>query len=203
MTREEAQALLVEYALDALSGRERAEVEAWLSDPQLQVELRDISEGLADFSTALTPIVPSSDARARLMAAAEGPDRYSAVFKDIARFCDLSIDGVRQVLKSIDDAAAWVAGPSPEILIQHFDHGPASVGADTGFVRFPPHFEFPRHRHEGREITIVLDGDLVDHDGQAYGPGDILGYPDGSSHFFRVGSQGLTVVICLTSYTHF
>jgi len=74
MTREEAQALLVEYALDALSGRERAEVEAWLSDPQLQVELRDISEGLADFSTALTPIVPSSDARARLMAAAEGPD---------------------------------------------------------------------------------------------------------------------------------
>ena len=200
MKRDEALQLLPEYALGVLSDAHRAAVAEWLTDPEVQAELRSIEEGLADFASAWPAVAPSDDARARLLQAADGPDRYSAVFEDIAKFCDLSLDAVRGVLKSIDDFAAWEPGPMPGIQIQHFDHGPASAGADTGFVRYPAHMKFPRHRHVGREITIVLDGDFVDHDGLRYGPGDVIAYDDGTEHHFEVGPQGLTIVICFGGY---
>ena len=200
MTRDEARALLPEYALEILSPAERAGVEPWLSDPELAAELREIRDGLGAVAVGLAPVAPSADARARLTAAAAVPDRYSALFRQIGQYCDLTLDAVRAALAQVDDPRLWQPGPMPGVLLQHFAHGPAAAGADTGFVRFPPNFFFPPHRHLGREITLVLDGALTDHDGQVYGPGDILDYPDGSEHAFTVGPEGLTFVICFGGY---
>lgn len=200
MKRDEALALLPEYALEVLSEAERAGVEAWLDDPDVRAELRALSEDLTDLGAGLAPVTPSDDVRARLLASAAGPDRYSAVMADIAKYCDLAIDAVRAVLRQVDDATKWEPGPMPGIQIQHFDHGPAAVGTDTGFIRYPPGLVFPQHRHLGQEITIVLDGGFTDADGRVYGPGDVVAYADGTAHNFTVGPQGLTVVICFSGY---
>ena len=200
MKRDEAHTLLPEYALGALNDEERRGVEAWLDDPGLRAELQEIEDGLTAVADSQPPVAPSPDARARLLAAASGPDRYSAVMPDIARVCDLSLEQVRQVLRRIDDATAWLAGPMPGITIQHFDHGPAAAGADTGFVRYPPNMVFPQHRHLGQETTIVLDGQFTDHDGRVYEPGDVLVYDENTAHHFTVGPEGVTIVICFSGY---
>ena len=38
------------------------------------------------------------------------------------------------------------------------------------------------HRHEGDEEFFLIDGDLTDHDGYQYGPGDIVWLRDGTEH---------------------
>ena len=38
------------------------------------------------------------------------------------------------------------------------------------------------HRHDGDEEFFVIDGDLTDHDGFEYGPGDIVWLRDGTEH---------------------
>ncbi|MFK7944019.1 MAG: cupin domain-containing protein [Paracoccaceae bacterium] len=38
------------------------------------------------------------------------------------------------------------------------------------------------HRHSGDEEFFVIDGDLTDHDGFEYGPGDLVWLRDGTEH---------------------
>lgn len=38
------------------------------------------------------------------------------------------------------------------------------------------------HRHKGDEEFFVIDGDLTDHDGFEYGPGDLVWLRDGTEH---------------------
>lgn len=38
------------------------------------------------------------------------------------------------------------------------------------------------HRHAGDEEFFVIEGDLTDHDGFEYGPGDIVWLRDGTEH---------------------
>ena len=38
------------------------------------------------------------------------------------------------------------------------------------------------HRHAGDEEFFLIDGDLTDHDGYEYGPGDLVWLRDGTEH---------------------
>ena len=38
------------------------------------------------------------------------------------------------------------------------------------------------HRHNGDEEFLVLEGEIVDHDGFRYGPGDLVWLRDGTEH---------------------
>jgi len=38
------------------------------------------------------------------------------------------------------------------------------------------------HRHDGDEEFLVLEGEIVDHDGFRYGPGDLVWLRDGTEH---------------------
>ncbi|MEM1297919.1 MAG: cupin domain-containing protein [Pseudomonadota bacterium] len=38
------------------------------------------------------------------------------------------------------------------------------------------------HRHAGDEEFFVIEGDLTDHDGYEYGPGDLVWLRDGTEH---------------------
>ncbi|MEM7059243.1 MAG: cupin domain-containing protein [Pseudomonadota bacterium] len=38
------------------------------------------------------------------------------------------------------------------------------------------------HRHDGDEEFLVLEGELFDHDGYRYGPGDLVWLRDGTEH---------------------
>ena len=38
------------------------------------------------------------------------------------------------------------------------------------------------HRHKGDEEFLIIEGDLTDHDGVEYGPGDLVWLRDGTAH---------------------
>ena len=66
-----------------------------------------------------------------------------------------------------------------EVLQLNTDRAPG-----TGFhvYRMPPGMTTQAHSHVGHEEVLIIEGDLTDHDGTRYGPGDLVWLRDGSSH---------------------
>jgi anti-sigma factor ChrR (cupin superfamily) len=66
----------------------------------------------------------------------------------------------------------------------------------TGFhlYRMAPGTTTQAHSHIGHEEFLMLEGDLVDHDGTRYGPGDLVWLRDGTSHASYTESGCLIVV---------
>ena len=145
----------------------------------------DLTE-LSALASALPPVAPSPGTRARLVAALAGPDRFRLFFADLARRFDLSIDAVAGVVSRIDDPEAWLPSPVPLVRLIHFSAGPALSGADTGLVRIPAGMVFPRHRHRGPELVVVLEGSMYD-GGRLYQPGDVSERPADSVHDYQAG----------------
>lgn len=52
------------------------------------------------------------------------------------------------------------------------------------------------HIHTGGEDSFILEGELIDGDGTAFGPGDIVSYDAGSQHASQ-SPKGCTIVVFL------
>jgi hypothetical protein len=172
---------LTEYVLGTLPPEETAALDALCArDPQVGREADELRGLLADYAAALPPTPLPPEGRARLMAAVASPQRFAPFLHRLAEILQLSLDKVRAIIARIDDEAIWEKG-LPGIETFHFD-APALAGADAGLLRFQPGATFPRHRHlVGREVTFVLEGDLVDGD-VTYGPGSVVVRELGSVH---------------------
>ena len=195
MSFDDVQLRLPEYALGGLSEAERAEVETALAaSADLRAELAEINDALDGLGDALTPIPAPDAVRARLLQSA-AKDPYLPFVADLARLCDLAIERMQQVLRIAQDPSAWVPGPMPGIGIIHFEHGPACTGVDTGYVRMPANFEFPRHRHLGSEINYVVQGQIIDDDGTVYRPGDAMVKGPEDVHGWRTGDEEMLMVV--------
>lgn len=155
-----------------------------------------LGEALAAVAAALPAEVPPPALRARLLATLASPDRFRAFFDELARQFDLTVAAVRDLLARIDDPAAWEASPSRHIQLIHFDGGPALAGADAGFVRVAAGKRFPRHSHEGDEMTFVLEGRALV-GGHAYVPGDMVHATRGDEHEVLAGPErDLVMMVC-------
>lgn len=137
-------------------------------------------------SVALDPAAPRPEARARLMAAIDGPRRYVPFARELAAHFDLPWERVCSLLARIDGAEGWTRGVAPILGFLHFRPGPGLPSLHGGFVRMQSGAGFPLHRHRDRELTFVLEGTLTDGEGQCYGPGQALEMPPGSAHALRV-----------------
>ncbi|MEM7427668.1 MAG: cupin domain-containing protein [Pseudomonadota bacterium] len=62
----------------------------------------------------------------------------------------------------------------------------ASPGRPDGYgfyvYRMPPGHTTTSHVHESGEEFLVLEGELIDHDGYRYGPGDLVWLAPGTRH---------------------
>ena len=144
---------------------------------------------------ALPPVAPDPAVRERLIRTLAGADRFAPFLDRIAALIDLGADAVRPLLSRIDDAAAWEPG-LPGMHMQHFQAGPRFATADAGFVRLQPGMAFPRHRHLGPELTIVLEGAMRTGD-QVYGPGAVLEMAEGTVHDYGATAERDLVVLTI------
>lgn len=69
-----------------------------------------------------------------------------------------------------------------------------SSGQQVALVRFAPGSRAPTHLHHGHESILVLDGAYQDETG-CYGSGDLVVYPDGSSHSWSSPGGALLYVV--------
>jgi quercetin dioxygenase-like cupin family protein len=133
------------------------------------------------------PVAPTKPSlRARLLDAVSAPSEALAPFAArLASVFDVTVDRARCYLQSVFDADAWEDAIGDGVALVHLVGGPATAGADVGFVRLAAGGSFPHHRHDGHETTFVLAGAMRNDDGAVYRPGDQLVLPAGSEHTFE------------------
>jgi putative transcriptional regulator len=186
--------LLPEHALGTLPREQADQLDAELArSPALARELDGIVAALARTAESLPPVAPDPSVRARLLRTLDSADRFAPFLARLTGLLDLTADAVRKLLTRIDDAAAWEPG-LPGMEMQHFAAGPRFATADAGFVRLQPGQAFPRHRHLGPEVTLVLEGAMRDGD-RVYGPGDVLEMAEGSEHSYSASSERPLVLV--------
>ncbi len=69
----------------------------------------------------------------------------------------------------------------PGMSVLQVDHD-APFGAGFHIFRMEPGTTTTPHEHTSNEQFFVIEGDIVDHDGVAYGPGDIVCLRKGTKH---------------------
>lgn len=57
-----------------------------------------------------------------------------------------------------------------------------ALGSGFYIYRMAPGTTTVAHAHSGDEEFLIIDGDLRDHDGVEYGPGDLVWLRDGTAH---------------------
>jgi putative transcriptional regulator len=158
-----------------------------VSDPPERL-LREL-EAMDAASSSASPSAPS-ELRARLLDSARTTHRFEDVLAQIALDADLSDDTTAALLLAIDEPARWSPGPMPGLSLLHFDGGPKTAGAITGFVRIEPGARFPEHDHGGEEIGVILQGQLRDTaTGRLHGRGDRLVHHPGTEHALEAVSR--------------
>lgn len=135
---------------------------------------------------ALPIAAPPLELRARLHAELTGAARFAPFAQEIADTFDAPLQVVLAALARIDDQAAWLGSRSgPGILPVH---------GRTVISRLPAGTRIPRHTHEARELTYVLDGSLIS-DGVEHRRASCLDMAPGTAHALSVGEQEACLVV--------
>ena len=191
--------LIPDYLLGALSREQQRQVDALIAgSPAFRREVDAAAEALAGAALALAPVPPPPALRARLLQTVAGVDRFAPFFDDLVALFELPLGSLKRLLARIDEhlaggadkAAPWestlMGVPLVGAELFHFPVGPrlAAMGAAGGVLRVQPDVTFPRHSHNGGEVTFVLEGGYIA-DGRTYGPGTRLEVPGGIIHDYR------------------
>jgi anti-sigma factor ChrR (cupin superfamily) len=143
-------------------------------------------------ASALEPRTPTPPLRDELLAQLRGEQRWAPFASEIARTFGLDLEPTRAALARISDAAAWQPGFWPG---SWFSSTPALQQARTVIARLPAGTRIPTHRHAGRELTYVLEGELLENDLTRHGPGALLDMPPGSAHELAVADDAECLVV--------
>ena len=150
----------------------------------LIAELDDVMHAL------LEPMSPSQSLLARLQATIEvPPHRYAPFYRRVSELFDLAEDAAIAELARLADPKVWRLAGLPGVRNLPVHAGPRVQGAETGFARFAPGTRFPRHRHNGVERVLVLEGEYEASDGIVHRTGELREWAPGTNHGFRVSDS--------------
>jgi hypothetical protein len=158
-------------------------------------EPTDEERVFALWAAAAAPNAVDASARARQLAALEA-ERYLPFCAELAGHFDLAEQAMRALLARIVEPAAWTPGTPPVERFVDFEPGAAVQPLKAGFVRLEPGAQLAPHRHTDRELTFVLEGELVDGAGERYGPGAAIAMPAASAHVLGA-PPGVSAVVAL------
>lgn len=116
--------------------------------------------------------------------------RFAPFIDRVARFFDVTGERARGLVALLDDPLAWMPGPARGVELIHIDAGARFAAADAGFVRMAPGARFPRHRHIGQELGLILEGGFTDEDGSVLRAGELHSRAAGTTHDFVALPEG-------------
>ena len=140
-----------------------------------EVELRAVSETIADLAFALPPRRPSASCRARLMDRIAPPqvDSYN-----------ISVRG---------EQIEWRCSGFPGVMMKQLFVDRAT-GNVTSLVKVGPGAVYPAHRHAGPEQCYVIEGDMVFND-HALRAGDYEVAMASTSHSVVTSVHGCMILL--------
>jgi len=125
----------------------------------------------------------------RLLAAVEElPLRYAPFYERLAALWDVSEEDVQTTLERAKHAGAFRLTGLHGVRRMSVLGGPRLRGVALDLLRLAPGARFPRHRHEGHEVVLVLEGSYRD-SGRDFEPGDTQAMPPGSTHALQVSER--------------
>lgn len=141
---------------------------------------------------ALDPEAPAAEIRDRLLEELRRSERFSPFVSEVAAAFGLSEDAVREAFACMRDESAWRPAffPGSEILST-----PALGAAHAVIARVPAGTCIPRHAHPRRELTYVLDGEIVENGARRVGPGELIDPELGSEHQVAIGGEDPCLVV--------
>lgn len=140
----------------------------------------------------LTPIEPPASVRAALLDALHGRERYALFAAELSNAFGVTFADAHEALRAITDPNAWHSGNTPDSYVASV---PQLKAAGAFFARLPAGFQIPTHEHAARELTLVLDGELLEDDAHRRGPGDLLEKLPGMRHSLEVTGDGECLVV--------
>lgn len=178
---------LAMYLLGTLPPDEARALEAELSrDAQLRAELDATREALGTFAYGAEAATPSPELRARVLASTDAKSRFEGLVGRVAALFDVAEDKARALLAAIDAPSSFKATPVPMTFLFDVEGGPGVAAFDAGIVKHEVGLTFPRHRHLGEEVMLLLEGSIRDDAGKVWVAGDTLRSAAGSAHSFEV-----------------
>jgi len=148
------------------------------------------TQALSLLAEALPAAAVPASARARFYAELTGTHRYAPLCQEIADTFEVPLAAVHAALERMDDESAWLSlpAPGPKVLPLHGRCVISRLAAGT---------RIPRHTHQARELTYVLDGLLVS-DGIEHGRGACMDMAAGTEHALEVSPGEDCVVVFAT-----
>lgn len=180
---------LAELALGAVPTE--AERAALAADPALAAELDELETTLGELPLTRS-LPPPPGLRGRLLA--DTADPWWRALDAFAAVCDLGVAALKEVFRRAR-GEAWCPWPETGVELFHFDGGPATAGADVGFVRAAAGHHFPTHEHLGPESVVVMEGELRYADGSRTLPGQVARMGAGSTHDWVAGPEGVVFAV--------
>jgi len=191
-------ALLPELALGTLEPSLARSVEAEVArDRGLLAEYRQLEDDLAQLADAPpAPRLPRG-LKGSLLQAVSLMDRLAWLGDALASLVDCSRSRALMLLRLVDEGGRWAPlFEGCELL--HLRGGPATRGADVGFVRLQPGVSFPNHNHTGEERVLVLQGSYVDSTGEVVTAGRLVHAAEGTAHGLQAGPDEALVYAVVT-----
>ena len=143
-------------------------------------------------SRGLQPIAPSAQARTRWLEALQGPERYALFGTELARCFDVALSDAHAALRMIHDSDVWQPG---QMNGASWFTTPALRDHGVVLSRLPARTFLAKHTHSMRELTLVLDGLLIE-DGMARrSPGDVIDMAVGTQHELAVSEHDECLVV--------
>ena len=93
----------------------------------------------------------------------------------------------------------WEVSPTSGVHRVKLDRIGLEVARATSLVKYEPNQQFPNHRHDGGEETLVLSGTFMDAAG-IYPEGTYLRNPPGTSHQPSAGPEGALLFVKLHQF---
>jgi putative transcriptional regulator len=122
------------------------------------------------------------------------PWRYAPFFSRIAGLWDLSEVDVAALLERAAEHRAWRSPGLRGVSVIDIVGGERTSGSKLHLVRLAPGAHFPKHRHVGHEMHLVLEGQYTDSLGAIVRAGDVHTMQPGTEHSLEVGAETPCVV---------
>ena len=173
---------LEDFVLGTLPPAERAIVAQHLATCETcQALLQSFDVAMKGLSLAIAAPPPM---RKRLEQALSGGARFAHFQAQLEQLFDLPANDVEQILKRVDDPAAWDEGLAPGVKVMTVQAGAAREGFMTALVYLDPGATFPEHGHGAQEEVLVLEGGYRDSSGVEIWRGELDVRHPGNVHSF-------------------
>ena len=150
------------------------------------------AEAFALLAGALPAPEPPRAQRDRLLAELRGRERFAPFVDEVVHAFGVTSDTLRAAFARVADGAGWQPGLWPDSRLLQT---PELARANVVIAELAPGSVIPAHDHVVRELTYVLDGELIEDGTRRLGPGELLELQPGMRHAISVSSDSPCLVV--------